>query len=34
MIKEIKETFNVKDINLSCVVYRDFVLENKEIDDK
>jgi hypothetical protein len=24
MVKEIKESFNLKNINLGCVVYRDF----------
>jgi hypothetical protein len=31
MVKEIKETFNIKNINLSCVVYRDFNGLNEDI---
>jgi hypothetical protein len=34
MIKEIKETFNVRYINWGCVVYRDFKGESEDILEK
>lgn len=34
IVKEIKETFNIKEINLSCVIYRDFKNEYEVLDEK